>query len=86
MLHRKLLYLPLNLELIVQGYEEVMISKFRINEFYKNNHLYLRDRYGNKYKIIERDKLTYIYNYHKREMTGNYYEMGINSVRYNRDC
>lgn len=75
-----------NLELIVQGYEEVMISKFRINEFYKNNHLYLRDRYGNKYKIIERDKLTYIYNYHKREMTGNYYEMGINSVRYNRDC
>ena len=63
-----------------------MISKFRINEFYKNNHLYLRDRYGNKYKIIERDKLTYIYNYHKREMTGNYYEMGINSVRNNMDC
>lgn len=75
-----------NLELIISGYEEVMISKFRINEFYKNDNLYLRDRYGNKYKIIERDKLTYIYNYHKREMTGNYYEMGINSLRINKDC
>ena len=75
-----------NLELIISGYEEVMISKFNINKYYKCNNLYLRDRYGNKYKIIERDNLMYIYNYHKREMTGNYYEMGINSLRINKDC
>ena len=75
-----------NLELIVSGYEEVMISKFSLEEFYNSKDLYLKDRFNNKYKIKEKDGLMYIYNYRKRDnFSDKYYDMGINSLRYNLD-
>lgn len=75
-----------NLELIVNGYEEVMISKFSLNKYYNNDKLYLRDMFGNKYRVITKNDLMYIYNYKKRDCFNyRYYDMGINSLRINND-
>ena len=75
-----------NLELIVNGYEEVMISKFSLNKYYNNDKIYLRDMFNNRYKVITRDNLMYIYNYKKRNIYNvKYYDMGINSLRINMD-
>ena len=75
-----------NLELIVSGYEEVMISKFSLNKYFNNDNLYLRDMFSNRYKIVNRDNLMYIYNYKKRDCYNiKYYDMGINSLRINMD-
>ena len=75
-----------NLELIVSGYEEVMISKFSLNKYYQRDGLYLRDKFGNKFKVKEKNGYMYIYNYKKRNnYNEKYYEMGINSLRFNLD-
>ena len=76
-----------NLELIVSGYIEAMTSKYRINETYKRDNLYLRDRFGNKFKIKDKDGLMYIYFYKKRDIYNEkYYDMGINSLRFNLEA
>ena len=63
-----------------------MTSKYLINDEYENDNLFLRDRYGNKFKIIKKDNLTYIYNYKKRNMDDiDYYKIGINTLRDNID-
>lgn len=73
-----------NLELIVSGYEEIMISKYSIPKTYHDNLLYLRDTYNNHYKIKEKNNLMYIYNYKKRDIyQQSYYDLGINSLRIN---
>ncbi len=73
-----------NLELIVSGYEEVMISKYSINKHYHQDNLYLQDMYHNHFKIINKDNLMYIYNYKKRDIYNKkYYDIGINSLRIN---
>ena len=75
-----------NLELIVNGYEEVMISKFSLNKYYANDNISLRDGFGNKYKVITKNNLMYIYNYKKRDCYNTkYYDIGINSLRINKD-
>ncbi len=75
-----------NLELIVSAYEEVMISKFSLNKYYKQDGIYLRDMFGNKFRVKEKNHLMYIYNYKKRDIYDTkYYEMGINSLRINLD-
>ena len=75
-----------NLELIVEGYEEVMITKYNLEEDYGKKKIYLRDMFGNYYKVIVRDGMQYIYNYKKREMDeAKYYDWGINSFRFNMD-
>ena len=75
-----------NLALIVNGYEEVMISKFSLNKFYNNDKIYLMDMFGNRYKVITKNDLMYIYNYKKRDNYNiKYYDMGINSLRINLD-
>ena len=75
-----------NLELVVEGYEEVMISKFSLNKYFNNDKLYLKDRFNNLYKIKERDNLMIIYNYKKRkDFNLSYYDIGINSLRINKE-
>ena len=75
-----------NLELIVSGYEEVMISKYSLNKHYQKDVLYLRDMFGNRFKVITKNNNMYIYNYKKRDKySTRYYEMGINSLRINLD-
>lgn len=75
-----------NLELVVKGYEEVMISKFSLNKYFNNDKLYLKDRFNNLYKIKEKDNLMIIYNYKKRkDFNLSYYDIGINSLRINKE-
>lgn len=76
-----------NLELIIEANEEVMVSKYNILKKYKleNGENYLVDRFNNKYKIVTKNGLMYIYNYERRKLDNMsaYYSMGINSLRIN---
>jgi putative protease len=75
-----------NVELIVDAYEEVMISKFSLNKYFDNHKIYLRDMFKNKYRVITKNNLMYIYNYKKRDnYNTKYYDMGVNSLRINLD-
>jgi putative protease len=75
-----------NLELIVSANEEVMVCKFNLSKYYNNKNIYLRDRFSNIYKLRFKDDLMYIYNYKRREdFDTKYYDIGINTLRYNFD-
>ena len=51
-----------NLELIVYGKEELMVSKFNLLKMYKRveNNIYLKDRLNKLYNVIEDEDLMYI--------------------------
>lgn len=73
-----------NLELIVYGRQEMMVSKFNLNKLYNNKNIYLKDRYNKLYPIKEKNNLMYIYNSEKLNVNiDNLYKIGINSIRFN---
>ena len=75
-----------NLELVIYGHEEVMISKFNLLDYFgKNNNGDLKDRFNNLYPVKIKNNLMYIYNYKPRKFNNinKYYEMGINNLRIN---
>ena len=72
-----------NLEVIISGYEEAMICKYNLLKKYNKDKGYLIDRFNNKYKIVYKDNLMYIYNFKKRDLKENYFDIGINYVRAN---
>ncbi|MCI9434621.1 MAG: U32 family peptidase [Bacilli bacterium] len=77
-----------NLELIIYGKEEMMISKFNLLKMYKKNgnNYYLKDRYHKLYNVRDIDNLMYIYNYKERDnlkRIDDYFNMGINNLRIN---
>ena len=74
-----------NLELVIYGNLEAMISKYNINQKYNIDKSILLDRFNNKYKIIIKDNLMHIYDYKKRNYKdiNKYFDMGINNLRYN---
>lgn len=74
-----------NLELIIYGNEEVMISKFHLlKQFHITNKIgYLKDRFSNLYPIYEESNFMKIYSPKPRKMFSiDYYDLGINSLRY----
>lgn len=72
-----------NLEVIVDSYPEVMISKYNLLKKEKKG--YLIDRFKNKYKIMVKNNFMYIYNYKRIILNENYFELGINNIRINRE-
>ena len=75
-----------NLELIVYGYPVIMCSKYSLNREYNKNILYLKDRFNNKFRVITKNNIMYIYFYNKIDKYDKkYYEMGINRLRFNLD-
>lgn len=72
-----------NLELIIKTNIEVMVLKYKFNDYYQTNCNYLVDRFNNKYKIVHKNNLMYIYDYKitKREDYDKYFAMGINYLR-----
>ena len=75
-----------NLELIVYGYPVIMCSKYSLNKEYNKNILYLKDRFNNKFRVITKNNIMYIYFYNKIDKYDKkYYEMGINILRFNLD-
>lgn len=76
-----------NLELIISDIPEVMVLKYDpFNGSYNfNKKYYLKDKFGNKFPIVRKDNLTYIYYFssvNKKDIQ-KYYELGINSLREN---
>ena len=76
-----------NLELVIYGNLEAMVSKYNINKKYNVNKSTLEDRFKNKYPIIIKNDLMHIYDYKKRNYQDHnkYFDMGINNLRYNKD-
>ena len=72
-----------NLEVLTDAFEEVMVCKYNILKKYNKKEGYLLDRFNNKYKVVNKDNLMYIYNYNKRNLKDDYYSIGINYVRKN---
>ena len=76
-----------NLELICEANPEVMVSKYNILTKYnlKDGDNYLVDRFKNKYKLVSKNDLMYIYHFERIKLTDpdKYYDMGINSLRIN---
>ena len=73
-----------NLEVIVYGYPEIMISKFSLNKYYNNDDLKLEDRYHNLYRIETTNDLMTIYHCKLLDNRNiDYYKLGINSTRIN---
>ena len=73
-----------NLEVIVYGYPEIMISKFSLNKYYNNADLKLEDRYHNLYRIETTNDLMTIYHCKLLDNRNiDYYKLGINSTRIN---
>ena len=73
-----------NLEIITDGYEEVMISRYSIIDKYNlDDDTYLIDRFKNKYKIVKEGNFMVLYNYQKRHLDNDYHALGINNIRIN---
>lgn len=74
-----------NLELIIYGREEMMISKYNIlKNLDRCKNYYLVDKYKNKLPILVNDDIMTIFNYkiRNKEDKEKYFKMGINYVRY----
>ena len=74
-----------NLEVIVYGNIESMITKYDIlNHYNLNGSFYLKDDHKYLYPIIRKDNKTIIYHYDKLDIKDikKYYEIGINYLRY----
>ena len=76
-----------NLELVISGNLEAMVSKYNINKKYNVSNSILEDRFKNKYPIVIKNDLMHIYDYKKRNYQNHnkYFDMGINNLRYNKD-
>lgn len=68
-----------NLEVIISGYEEAMVCKYKLVGDY------LMDRFKNKFRIKIRDNYMYIYNYKKRNLQDDFYKIGVNWIRVNKE-
>ena len=74
-----------NIEVIVESNEEAMICKYNMLKKYNKKEGYLIDRFNNKYKIKVKNNFMYIYNYKRRYLKENYFEIGINNIRINTE-
>ncbi len=73
------------LEIIGSGRIEAMISKYRLLTKYgiSSSKAFLVDKFSNHFPVEEKEGLTYIYHYQKKQERdyNSYYEMGIMSIR-----
>ena len=72
-----------NLEVITEANIEAMVCKYNMLKKYNKDTGILKDKFDNKYTLRIKDSLMYIYDYKKTKLEGNFYNIGINSVRIN---
>lgn len=74
-----------NLEVIIYARPEVMISRYNLLQQYNLEKANLKDKVGNKYPVVVKDNLMYIYLYKPliKDDYLDYFEMGINHLRVN---
>ncbi len=73
-----------NLEMIVSGKIESMVSKYNLFQKYSlSSNSYLVDKYNNHFPIAFKDGLFYIYHFENKKVENRekYYQMGIHSLR-----
>ena len=74
-----------NLEMVTYGNREVMSLKTNLNKIYNNDNIYLVDRFDNKYKVRTINDISYIYDYKLLNDKEDYYALGVNVIRENRE-
>ena len=73
-----------NLEVICSYYPILMITKFDFNKYYQTDNLLLKDRYNKYYKIVRLNNISLVIsNKLINKENINYYDLGVNHVRYN---
>ncbi len=76
-----------NLEVIIKDVPEVMVLKYDLFHGHYDCHkkYYLKDKFKNKFPVVRRDNLTYIYYFSSldKKNSNKYYDLGINSLREN---
>jgi putative protease len=70
-----------NLEVITYGYLEAMINKYNLFNKYKQDNLYLQDKFKNLYYIKDYGNYMIIYDNRIRNLKEDYYSIGVNSTR-----
>ena len=77
-----------NVEVVVDTLPEAMVIKYDLfnGKYDSKNDYYLKDKFGNKFKVIRRDNLTIIFNYERivKENPEYLYELGVNALRYDK--
>lgn len=77
-----------NVEVIVSSVPEVMISKFNLPKYFgcTENENYLKDSFGNLFRVITDSNVMRIYHYKRIEDNDyeSYYKLGVNSIRIHR--
>ncbi len=76
-----------NTEIIVDSYPDAMITKFDLNKMYHIKNGILKDEFGNCYRLESHDDYMIIKHYSKINTLSydEYYNVGINSLRKNKD-
>ena len=74
-----------NVEVITSARCEAMVCKYNMIKKYKGKNFYLIDRFKNKYKLVYKDNLMYIYDYKRILKDYDYYSIGVNSIRTNME-
>lgn len=74
-----------SLEVVVYGNREVMCLKTNLNKIYNNEKLFLIDKYNNKFKIRSKDDIAYIYEYKILNDDYDYYNIGVDTIRFNKE-
>ncbi len=76
-----------NLEVIVCDLPEAMILKYDLfdGKYKPNSKYYIKDKFNNKFKVIRKNNLTYIYNYYSINNSdySMLYSIGVNNLREN---
>ncbi len=68
-----------NLEVIVSGYPEVMVCKYKLDGDY------LKDRFNNLFRIKINNDYMYIYHYKEIKLLDDFYKIGVNWIRNNKE-
>lgn len=72
-----------NLEVITEANVEAMVCKYNMLKKYNKDSGYLIDRFNNKYELKIKNNLMYIYDYKRRKLKEDYFEIGVNNIRIN---
>ena len=71
-----------NVEVIIQGKLESMITKYDLYQHFQGNgNLFLKDKYQNKFEIKRKENYNVIYHFEQRNDKTDYFSIGVNNIR-----
>lgn len=72
-----------NLEVIIYGVKELMISKYNLYDTYKKDNLFIQDKFKNKYKVVNNFEFMSIYDFKISHLKEDFFKIGVNNIRFN---